>query len=97
MTHDSAILLFAQDQGFGLLMGKLQAALDADAFTNDAVVKYVQTPTVNCNVRLTCSMHRALCLFQELQRVQQQAQGQQGPQAGAARGESRLCMYGCAC
>lgn len=31
---------YIQDQGFGLLMGKLQAALDADAFTNDAVVKY---------------------------------------------------------
>ena len=38
-----SFLLFItlQDQGFGLLMGKLQAALDADAFTNDAVVKYV--------------------------------------------------------
>jgi hypothetical protein len=33
-----------QDQGFGLLMGKLQAALDADAFTNDAVVKYAVHP-----------------------------------------------------
>jgi hypothetical protein len=75
MAQCSTPSLYAQDQGFGLLMGKLQAALDADAFNNDSVVKYVQTPTVTCNVRLTCSMHRALCLFQELQRVQQQAQG----------------------
>ena len=40
-NHDHFFPFFEQDQGFGLLMGKLQAALDADAFTNDAVVKYV--------------------------------------------------------
>lgn len=42
MSKNPHFSFFKQDQGFGLLMGKLQAALDADAFTNDAVVKYVR-------------------------------------------------------
>jgi hypothetical protein len=32
-------LVVLQDTGFGLLMGKLEAALNADAFSNDAVIK----------------------------------------------------------